>query len=107
LLENIQTHIAKIAECMARDPHRAMRLLGDVKQWASELAEAKLRGAGEPVACLRRQKDGSGWTQWQPGTVEEGQHVTGLRSWQVRWLTDAAPQASAEARNAALEEAAN
>lgn len=55
-LENIYSTIAKVLECMARDPKRAERLLGKVKGWVQE-------------------------------------------------LSDAAPQASAEVRNAALEEA--
>ncbi|WYX30208.1 hypothetical protein WJ976_01710 [Achromobacter denitrificans] len=49
--------------------------------------------AGEAVACLRRRREGSEWGHWTPATVEDGQRVTGLRSWQVRWLVDAAPQA--------------
>ncbi|QDJ45013.1 hypothetical protein [Bordetella hinzii] len=53
-------------------------------------------GEAQPVACLRRQSDGSDWGHWKPASVEDGQRVTGLRSWQVRWLVDAAPQASAE-----------
>lgn len=76
---------------------------------------------GARAACLRRQRNGSEWGHWIPGTVEDGERVTGLRSWQVRWLVDAAPQASeavriigvdlsqngiAMARNAALDEAA-
>ncbi|KCB25978.1 hypothetical protein [Bordetella hinzii] len=69
--------------------------------------EHKTAGEAQPVACLRRQSDGSDWGHWKPASVEDGQRVTGLRSWQVRWLVDAAPQASAEnLRNAALEEAA-
>ncbi|WP_028354793.1 hypothetical protein [Bordetella petrii] len=45
LLENINTAIAKIAECMARDPKRAERLLGDVKKWSGEAErEAYVRG---------------------------------------------------------------
>ncbi|QOE32780.1 hypothetical protein CPT_Mano_048 [Achromobacter phage Mano] len=60
------------------------------------LASAPVAGEAQPVACLRRQIDGSDWGHWKPGSVEDGQRVTGLRSWQVRWLVDAAPQASAE-----------
>lgn len=51
--------------------------------------------AGEAVACLRRRRERSEWGHWTPATVEDGQRVTGLRSWQVRWLVDAAPQACA------------
>lgn len=52
--------------------------------------------AGEAVACLRRQREGSDWGHWTPTTVEDGQRVTGLRSWQVRWLVDATPEAIAD-----------
>lgn len=52
--------------------------------------------AGEAVACLRRQREGSDWGHWTPATVEDGQRVTGLRSWQVRWLVDATPEAIAD-----------
>jgi hypothetical protein len=53
---------------------------------------------GARAACLRRQRNGSEWGHWIPGTVEDGERVTGLRSWQVRWLVDAAPQASEAVR---------
>jgi len=33
LKEKIDTAIAKALECMARNPKRAERLLGDVKRW--------------------------------------------------------------------------
>lgn len=56
---------------------------------------------GARAACLRRQRNGSEWGHWIPGTVEDGERVTGLRSWQVRWLVDAAPQASEAVRDAA------
>jgi len=49
----------------------------------------------QAVACLRRQRDGSDWGRWTPGTMEDGKRVMGLRTWQVCWIVDPAPQASA------------
>lgn len=78
LLENLAWQVGKFAGLVAKE------------------ASAPVAGEAQPVACLRRQIDGSDWGHWKPGSVEDGQRVTGLRSWQVRWLVDAAPQASAE-----------
>ena len=66
--------------------------------WHDRAALASAPVAGKAVACLRRQRNGSDWGHWVPGTVQDGQRVTGLRTWQVRWLVDAAPQASEAAR---------
>ncbi|MBV2161454.1 hypothetical protein [Achromobacter denitrificans] len=63
---------------------------------ASGVRPASAPVAGEAVACLRRQREGSDWGHWTPATVEDGQRVTGLRSWQVRWLVDATPEAIAD-----------
>ena len=70
-------------------------------QEVQSCAGVRLRGKNAPcsreaVACLRRQREGSDWGHWTPATVEDGQRVTGLRSWQVRWLVDATPEAIAD-----------
>ena len=98
LLENINTTLAKITECMARDPKRAERLLGDVKRWAGELAKAgtTLRAAGEPLF----------WYRPCRGGLYEGPHHNNSNLGKMlrderpgEWVPlYAAPQASAEAR---------
>lgn len=83
----------------ADDPASATELSHFTNGWRAcvmSQVRAPVAGEAQPVACLRRQRVRSDWGHWAPGTVEDGQRVTGLRSWQVRWLVDAAPQASAE-----------
>ncbi|WP_026641154.1 hypothetical protein [Bordetella petrii] len=66
LLENINSTIAKVLECMARDPKRAERLLGDVKRWVGELAAGQ--ASAEPVAA------------------QKGDDARDAERW--RWITD-------------------
>lgn len=103
LLENINTTLAKITECMARDPKRAERLLGDVKRWAGELAKAgtTLRAAGEPLF----------WYRPCRGGLYEGPHHNNSNLGKMlrderpgEWVPlYAAPQASADPTRAMLE----
>lgn len=100
LLDNINSALAKAIECLARDPKRAERLLGDVKRWVGELGAAgtTLRAAGEPVAWEIR------FGYRQPASVELTPFAS--RAEEARRLglevhdlvrRGAAPQASAEA----------
>jgi len=56
-IENINTTIAKISECLARDPKRAERLLGDVKRWANELAQQADSQTRPAESAQQREKE--------------------------------------------------
>lgn len=51
-LENINTLFAQIAECMHRNPARAMRLLGQAKKKVGEALERAANGQAVRLAAL-------------------------------------------------------